>query len=167
MATLVHANVPNPQKRRFTWGCGGAGRHYGHVHFKIPSHKATPASPNKRGAQTQPFNLRYVAVAGGPTNIGSNIVNLLLDTRQYRVFILSSNTVNYPASIQWPPPRARLLNVDFGDVDSLVGVLSKNKIHTVISAITMTSVDPSSFYEYTLARAARQSRVTKRFICGD
>ncbi|KAE8381935.1 hypothetical protein BDV26DRAFT_278354 [Aspergillus bertholletiae] len=95
-----------------------------------------------------------VAVAGGTGDVGRTILEILQASTKYQAFVLSRK------------PSAVIPNnlvADYNNIDQLVSVLEKNKIHTVICALSVEG-DSLAKSQLNLIQAATQSQVTKRFI---
>ncbi|RMJ20300.1 hypothetical protein CDV36_000112 [Fusarium kuroshium] len=98
-----------------------------------------------------------VAVAGGTGNLGRTIVEAIIDSGKYQVVILAREA-NAEKEKQI---GAKILPVNYADVDSLTKVLEDNNIETVISTLnTMGVAEP----ELNLIAAADRAKSTKRFV---
>ncbi|KAI1746693.1 NAD(P)-binding protein [Xylaria castorea] len=100
-----------------------------------------------------------IAVAGGTGGIGRTIVEEILATGKHEVKILSRQ----------PNPElealigAKVLAVNYSNIEALTQVLEDNNVHTLISALTFNDqggVPP----ELQLVLAADASKTTKRFV---
>ncbi|KAI0551288.1 NAD(P)-binding protein [Xylaria curta] len=103
-----------------------------------------------------------VAVAGGTSGIGRTIVEEILATRKYEVKILSRQpNLELERSI-----GAKVLTVDYSDIQALTQVLEDNNVHTLISALTFNTQggEPP---ELQLALAADASKTTKRYVANN
>ncbi|KAK6824908.1 NAD(P)-binding protein [Apiospora arundinis] len=98
--------------------------------------------------------MTVIAVAGGNGGLGLAIVEALVTTGQHHVIILTRDDMESKAG-------ARLLAVDYDDVNRLTSVLEANRIEMVISTISPVGGFPP---ELNLIQAAEQSECTKRFI---
>jgi NAD(P)-dependent dehydrogenase (short-subunit alcohol dehydrogenase family) len=120
-------------------------------------------------------NITVIAIAGGSGHLGRAITEALVAAGKYQVLILAR-----AVSIDSGPCRLAILTslpqvdeekakaigapfiaVDYTNADSLVKVLEKNKVDTVISTITSMG-DVSA--EMSLIHAADRSTATKRYI---
>ncbi|KAH7120008.1 hypothetical protein B0J11DRAFT_73474 [Dendryphion nanum] len=98
-----------------------------------------------------------VAVAGGTGNLGRAIVEALVASKKFQVFILGREA-NEAKSAEI---GAKILATDYSSVESVTKVLEDNKIDTVISTLgSFAGPDP----EHTLIKASDASSVTKRYI---
>lgn len=62
--------------------------------------------------------------------------------------------------------KAPVLVVEYNDIDGLSEILKEQEVHTVISAIQVTSPEPGAS-EVNLVKAAVKAGVPKRFISSD
>ncbi|KAH7254699.1 hypothetical protein FSOLCH5_011310 [Fusarium solani] len=98
-----------------------------------------------------------VAVAGGTGNLGRTIVEAIIADGKSQVVILAREA-NAEKEKQI---GAKILPVNYADVDGLTKVLEDNNIETVISTLnTMGVADP----ELNLIAAADQAKTTRRFV---
>ncbi|KAJ9416826.1 hypothetical protein QL093DRAFT_2580907 [Fusarium oxysporum] len=98
-----------------------------------------------------------VAVAGGSRGLGRAIVEAILADNKYHVFILSRQTSEEGEK----EIGARVLQVDYSDIDNIKTLLEHHKIDTVISALSAKAI---GLYEMNLAVASEKSNVTTRYI---
>ncbi|KNB13547.1 hypothetical protein FOXG_13021 [Fusarium oxysporum f. sp. lycopersici 4287] len=94
-----------------------------------------------------------VAVAGGSRGLGRAIVEAILADNKYHVFILSRQTSEEGEK----EIGARVLQVDYSDIDNIKTLLEHHKIDTVISALSAKAI---GLYEMNLAVASEKSNVT-------
>ncbi|RSL57706.1 hypothetical protein CEP53_006377 [Fusarium sp. AF-6] len=93
-----------------------------------------------------------VAVAGGTGNLGRTIVEAIIADGKYQVVILAREEKQI---------GAKILPVNYADVDGLTKVLEDNNIETIISTLnTMGVAEP----ELNLIAAADRAKSTKRFV---
>ncbi|KAL6364516.1 hypothetical protein LRP88_01918 [Fusarium phalaenopsidis] len=98
-----------------------------------------------------------VAVAGGTGNLGRTIVEAIIADGKFQVVILAREA-NAEKEKQI---GAKILPVNYADVDGLTKVLEDNNIETVISTLnTMGVAEP----ELNLITAADRAKSTKRFV---
>ncbi|KAI8712566.1 NmrA domain-containing protein [Fusarium sp. LHS14.1] len=98
-----------------------------------------------------------VAVAGGTGNLGRTIVEAIIADGKFQVVILAREA-NAEKEKQI---GAKILPVNYSDVDGLTKVLEDNNIETVISTLnTMGATEP----ELNLIAAADRAKSTKRFV---
>ncbi|CAG7950479.1 unnamed protein product [Penicillium olsonii] len=93
-----------------------------------------------------------VAIAGGTGGVGRTIVEVMQKS-PHHPFVLTRSESNQKDTIQ----------VDYNDIDSLVSILERHKIHTVISAFAVEG-DSLASSQMNLIKAATKSRETRRFI---
>ncbi|KAI0854755.1 NAD(P)-binding protein [Xylaria cubensis] len=108
------------------------------------------------------LTMPVVAVAGGTGGIGRTIVEEILATGKHEVKILSRQpNLELEASI-----GAKVLAIDYSDIQALTRVLEDNNVHTLISALTFNGQggEPP---ELQLALAADASKTTKRFVANN
>ncbi|KAG7410207.1 Oxidoreductase BOA1 [Fusarium oxysporum f. sp. raphani] len=99
-----------------------------------------------------------VAVAGETGGLGRAIVDAIKAHGKHEVLVLSrKNTTGLEESL-----GARVVTVDYSNVDSLASILEKRNVEIVISAVNNISGDNDS--EINLIRAADKPKTTKRFI---
>ncbi|KAJ4199824.1 hypothetical protein NW767_007803 [Fusarium falciforme] len=114
-----------------------------------------------------------VAVAGGTGNLGRTIVEAIIADGKFQVVILAREVDlgvvpvgNWLTILQANAEKqkqigAKILPVNYADVDALTKVLEDNNIETVISTLnTMGVVEP----ELNLIAAADRAKSTKRFV---
>jgi predicted dinucleotide-binding enzyme len=119
-----------------------------------------------------------VAVIGGTGSVGKTIVDAFLAegthevitiTRKVRVPpLISSPETCILINIQVPEGKsaAKVLAVDYTNVEQLTKTLEENNIHTVISTIVM--YDPAAAQaERNFIAAADKSSCTKRFVASN
>ncbi|RKK31762.1 hypothetical protein BFJ67_g15080, partial [Fusarium oxysporum f. sp. cepae] len=99
-----------------------------------------------------------VAIAGGTGGLGRTLVDAIKARGKHEVLVLSRrNMTGLEESL-----GARVVTVDYSDVDSLASILEERNVEIVISTVNNISGDNSS--EVNLIRAADKSKTTKRFI---
>ncbi|KAF5007111.1 hypothetical protein FDECE_6542 [Fusarium decemcellulare] len=104
-----------------------------------------------------------VAVAGGTGKVGRTIAEAILAGKKHEVIILSRKTdPSLEAKI-----GARILPVDYFDVNALAQLFEEQHVHTVVSTINMAPLDGSAPPEVEIIRAAEKSKPTKRIISSD
>ncbi|KAK7421216.1 hypothetical protein QQX98_002346 [Neonectria punicea] len=100
-----------------------------------------------------------VAVSGGTASLGRAIVEAIVALGKYEVIVLSrKENPELEKTL-----GARIVPVDYSSVSSIVEVLEKNNVDTVVSAIGLGGSAPPDA-ELPLIHAAEKSSVTKRFI---
>ncbi|KAG7426751.1 Oxidoreductase BOA1 [Fusarium oxysporum f. sp. raphani] len=105
-----------------------------------------------------PLLAMAVAVAGGTGGLGRALVDAIKAHGKHEVLVLSrKNTTGLEESL-----GARVVTVDYSNVDSLASILEERNIEIVISAVNNISGD--NHPEINLIRAADKSETTKRFI---
>ncbi|KAJ4256889.1 hypothetical protein NW762_008985 [Fusarium torreyae] len=105
-----------------------------------------------------------VAIAGGSGHIGRTLVDAIKETTSHEVLILSRK----PNPEVEAETRVPVIDVDYSDVNALTRLLEEQRIHTVVSAITMMQVGfGQENNEISLIRAADASTFTKRMIATD
>ncbi|RSM06219.1 hypothetical protein CEP52_005854 [Fusarium oligoseptatum] len=98
-----------------------------------------------------------VAVAGGTGGVGRTIIEAILADGKLDVIILSRKHDEQKEK----QIGARVIPVDYTNVEALTKVLEDNAVHTVISTIDiMSSAEP----ELNLIAAADKSAPTKRYV---
>ncbi|KAK6209830.1 hypothetical protein QIS74_11414 [Colletotrichum tabaci] len=98
-----------------------------------------------------------VAVAGGTGDLGRTFVEAIVADGRWTVVVLARNADEQKEK----EIGARILPVDYDDVNNLVKVLEENKVHTVISTLNIrASVKP----ELNLIAAADRAQSTKRYV---
>ncbi|TQN65127.1 Oxidoreductase BOA1 [Colletotrichum shisoi] len=98
-----------------------------------------------------------VAVAGGTGDVGRTIVEAIIADGKWTVVVLARNA----SEEKEKEIGARILPVNYDDVDDLVKVLEENKVHTVISTLSVgVTVKP----ELNLIAAADRAQSTQRCI---
>ncbi|KAL4891803.1 hypothetical protein BDV59DRAFT_59015 [Aspergillus ambiguus] len=100
-----------------------------------------------------------IAVAGGTGGVGKTIVEVLVKQPAYEVIVLTRNVHELDSK----PGQAKQIRVDYSDITSLVEILERHVVHTIISAIGLFD-DATSQSQQNLIRAAEQSKETARFI---
>ncbi|KAM0202706.1 hypothetical protein ACHAPA_012289 [Fusarium lateritium] len=100
-----------------------------------------------------------VAVSGGTASLGRAITEAIVALGKYEVIVLSrKENPGLEKTL-----GVRIVPVDYSSVSSIIEVLEKNNIDTLVSAIGLGgSALPDA--ELPLIQAAEQSSVTKRFI---
>ncbi|KAJ6107190.1 hypothetical protein N7523_008513 [Penicillium sp. IBT 18751x] len=101
-----------------------------------------------------------VAVAGGTGKLGRTIAETVEQSPNHKAIILSRQ-VSSPEILNIP-----VYTIDYNDAEELVALLEAEFVHTVISTMQVHSTE-SGASEISLARAANQSRTTKRFISSE
>ncbi|KAF4434155.1 nmra-like family [Fusarium acutatum] len=94
-----------------------------------------------------------VAVAGGQGDVGRTMVEVLSQSQQNRVLVLSRKKLDDESTAY----------VDYTDVSHIRDVLEKYNVEVVISCLNVISPEASQA-EVNLARACDSSSVTRRFI---
>ncbi|KAH8883170.1 NAD(P)-binding protein [Thozetella sp. PMI_491] len=98
-----------------------------------------------------------VAVAGGSGKLGRAIVDALITKSGHDVLVLARQG----SEAKETPTGARLVHVDYDNVDKLASQLRTNNVEVVVSAISgIADIEP----ELKLIKAADKSPVTKRYI---
>ncbi|KAF2640795.1 NAD(P)-binding protein [Massarina eburnea CBS 473.64] len=101
----------------------------------------------------------FIAVVGGTGGVGKTLVDAFNADGKHEVIVLSRKV---PEGKNAAPVFA----VDYANVSQLTKILDENKVHTVISALTM--VYPASAQaELNMIAAAAASIPTKRFIASN
>jgi len=124
---------------------------------------------------------KVVAIAGGTGNLGQAIVERIVASGKFKVFVLAREVSSRPSSTDYTVHihghpfltaeqasetkskelGADVLAIDYTDVNSIVKVLEDHKIDTLISTLgSMFGQDP----ELALIQAADKSKSTKRYI---
>ncbi|RFU28645.1 hypothetical protein B7463_g7672, partial [Scytalidium lignicola] len=101
-----------------------------------------------------------VAVAGGTGHVGRAIVEELKGSSKHKLLVLSRKPAEKTDS------DTSFLVVDYDDVDGTAKLLASNNVHTVISAIQVTS-PAASASECNLVQAAAKSTTVQRFVASD
>ncbi|KAF6817654.1 nmrA-like family protein [Colletotrichum plurivorum] len=99
-----------------------------------------------------------VAVAGGTGGIGRAVVEQLQLSQKHDVVVLSRKIPDGP-----PPSNARIVKVDYDDVEGLRQLLESENVETVISTISILSAAQSQA-QLNLIAAADSSSSTRRFV---
>ncbi|ENH69294.1 hypothetical protein FOC1_g10004832 [Fusarium oxysporum f. sp. cubense race 1] len=104
-----------------------------------------------------------VAVAGGTGGLGRALVDTIKAHGKHEVLVLSrkANVVKNTTGLE-ESLGARVVTVDYSNVDSLASILEERNVEIVISAVNNISGD--NHPEINLIRAADKSETTKRFI---
>ncbi|USP72737.1 NAD(P)-binding protein [Curvularia clavata] len=98
-----------------------------------------------------------IAVAGGTGTLGRAIVDELVGSKAFQVFVFARE-VNVAKEKEM---GVKMVAVNYNDVNSISEILEENKIDTVISTLGFTAgVNP----ELALIKAAEASSTTTRFI---
>ncbi|KAL8715720.1 MAG: hypothetical protein Q9220_000387 [cf. Caloplaca sp. 1 TL-2023] len=100
-----------------------------------------------------------VALAGGTGGLGRTLLDELARGDEHTVFVLSRKS-ELPFET---PPNVRCLTTKYDNVDSLVDLLEKNQIHTVISTMNPPTPEVHAAQD-NLIRAAARTKVVRRFI---
>ncbi|PKY06268.1 NAD(P)-binding protein [Aspergillus campestris IBT 28561] len=103
--------------------------------------------------------MAIIAVAGGTGNVGRAIVEILRDTTNHPVYVLTRQADDDLAK----ELGVALLSADYSNVASLTNLLESNKIDTVISTVSIMD-DTTSNAQLNLIEAAENSSSTNRFI---
>ncbi|KAH6953840.1 hypothetical protein BKA56DRAFT_504284 [Ilyonectria sp. MPI-CAGE-AT-0026] len=98
-----------------------------------------------------------VAVAGGTEGIGRTVLDAIKAQGKFEPIVLSRKADKETEELI----GARIIAVDYANVDELVKVLETNNVHTVISGIGAAAPGEP---EINLIRAADKATSTKRFI---
>ncbi|KAM6517763.1 hypothetical protein FSOLCH5_006531 [Fusarium solani] len=98
-----------------------------------------------------------VAVAGGTGGLGRALIEAILADGKFDVVIL---TRKYDEEKE-KQIGARILPVDYTNIEALTKVLEDNAVHTVISTLNIIS---STEPELNLIAAADKSALTKRYV---
>jgi predicted dinucleotide-binding enzyme len=119
-----------------------------------------------------------IAVIGGTGSVGKTIVDAFLAEGTHEVIVITRKVRNprlitssetcVLINIQVPKGQspAKVLAVDYANVDQLTKTLEKNNIYTVISTIVM--YDPAAAQaERNFIAAADKSACTKRFVASN
>ncbi|KAI9839153.1 MAG: hypothetical protein M1819_003146 [Sarea resinae] len=101
-----------------------------------------------------------VAVAGGTGKLGLTIVEVLKANPKHKVIVLSRKAPEVHDE------KAPVFALDYTDVDALVHVLEDNSVHTIISAMQVSTPE-SGAAEINLVKAATRSSHAKRFISSE
>ncbi|UPL02967.1 hypothetical protein LCI18_013901 [Fusarium solani-melongenae] len=101
--------------------------------------------------------MSVVAVAGGAEGIGRTVLDAIKAQGKFQPIVLSRKADKKTEEVI----GARIVAVDYADVDELVRVLETNNVHTVISGIGAAA--PGQL-EINLILAADKATSTKRFI---
>lgn len=116
-----------------------------------------------------------IAVVGGTGNVGKTLVDAFVEDQTYEVIVLARkvNCSLVDARVcdpntdygQVPDGRnaAPVYAVDYNNVEQLVKTLETNRVHTVISTISMGD-EAASKAELNLIEAASKASPTKRFV---
>ncbi|KAJ5973360.1 hypothetical protein N7481_010570 [Penicillium waksmanii] len=102
-----------------------------------------------------------VAVAGGTGGVGKTLVETLEQQSKFRVIVLSRSKESKEKPATGTP--GLYVQIDYNDVPALTRQLEHHNIHTIISAIGLTSEETSNS-QMNLIEAADKSKVTERFI---
>ncbi|KAH6612514.1 hypothetical protein C7974DRAFT_476374 [Boeremia exigua] len=98
-----------------------------------------------------------VAVAGGSGKLGRAIVESLVASGKYQVFVFAREASDAKSS----ELGAKVLAVDYTDAASIVNTLQENNVDTLISTLgSMNGVEA----DLNLIKAAEESTTTKRYI---
>ncbi|KAJ5543186.1 hypothetical protein N7535_005615 [Penicillium sp. DV-2018c] len=97
--------------------------------------------------------MTVIAVAGGSGGVGKTIVEKLLESK-FDVVVLSRSVKQ---------DSVQTVQINYNDVPSMIHKLEQHKVHTIISAIGLSS-DETSQSQLNLIEAAEKSASTKRFI---
>ncbi|KAH7176171.1 hypothetical protein EDB81DRAFT_632928 [Dactylonectria macrodidyma] len=98
-----------------------------------------------------------VAIAGGTGGIGRPLVQEIVADGKSEVLVLSRKADPGLGKTL----GARILPVDYSDLDTLVAVLEDNRVDTLISALSARAPPDQ---EHSLIQAAERSTITKRYI---
>ncbi|KAF4427919.1 NAD(P)-binding protein, partial [Fusarium austroafricanum] len=104
--------------------------------------------------------MAIIALAGATGRVGKTIAEVLSTNPKHSFMILSRKEPENGGNF------GTVHKVDYNDAASLLRVLEKHKIDTVISTILVKD-DESSASEVALVKAAARSSTTKRFIASD
>ncbi|KAL4886509.1 NAD(P)-binding protein [Aspergillus karnatakaensis] len=101
-----------------------------------------------------------IAISGGTGSVGRAVVRALTTKPdlEHSFIILTRSVANTPEELK---PYA--VAVDYSDIDSLVTVLEKHNIDTVISTVNLIP-EGAGEAQLNLIKAAEKASVTKRFI---
>ncbi|KAG7291222.1 hypothetical protein NEMBOFW57_001234 [Staphylotrichum longicolle] len=101
--------------------------------------------------------MSVIAVAGGTGKLGRAIVDALVSEGKHTTLILARE----PSESKEKEIGARIVAVNYGDIDGVAAALESNKVEIVISTIDMVH---GSEAELALVQAAAKSSTTKRYI---
>ncbi|KAI0966378.1 NAD(P)-binding protein [Xylaria arbuscula] len=103
--------------------------------------------------------MAIIAVAGGTASVGRAIVEAIIAAGKHEVKILSRNpNPELESSI-----GAKIIPVDYMNVEGTTKILEDNNIHTVISTMTFRPQE-GTIPELQLVQAAEASKTTKRYV---
>ncbi|KAF6804912.1 nmrA-like family protein [Colletotrichum sojae] len=99
-----------------------------------------------------------VAVAGGTGGIGRAVVEQLQLSQKHDVVVLSRKIPN-----ELPPNNARIVKVNYEDIEGLKQLLESENVETVFSTISVLS-EAQCRAQLNLIAAADSSTTTRRFV---
>ncbi|KAK1724084.1 uncharacterized protein BDZ83DRAFT_752915 [Colletotrichum acutatum] len=98
-----------------------------------------------------------VVIAGGFGNFGQTVTEVLKLQGKHQVYVIGRKAP------QTDVDQVHFIVVDYDDANHLQHLLEDNKIHTVISCLSLTT-DSAKAAEMNLIKAANHSTTTTRFI---
>ncbi|KAL0764175.1 hypothetical protein CaCOL14_013228 [Colletotrichum acutatum] len=101
-----------------------------------------------------------VVIAGGFGNFGQTVTEVLKLQGKHQVYVIGRKAP------QTDVDQVHFIVVDYDDANHLQHLLEDNKIHTVISCLSLTT-DSAKAAEMNLIKAANHSTTTTRFITSD
>ncbi|EEU41650.1 uncharacterized protein NECHADRAFT_54174 [Fusarium vanettenii 77-13-4] len=102
--------------------------------------------------------MKTIAIAGGAGNVGSTIVDGLVEYGKHKIYVLSRKPQDRPSQ-----GAVNYLRVDYNDPDAIAKAFEDAGVNIVICAIAVVNPEANQSQK-NLIRAAEKSATTDRFV---